>query len=51
MRHVGATMTTDRYGLKCGCHGTQWFDSQQERDKAAITYQCKPEWFRLVGDK
>ena len=47
----GSTAYPHQYGLKCGCHGVQWFDSQQDRDKAAITYQCKPEWFRIGGNK
>ena len=37
------------YGLNCPCHGVQRFSSREARDKAAITYQCRPEWFR-VGD-
>lgn len=38
------------YGLNCPCHGVQRFSSREARDKAAITYQCGPEWFRVVDD-
>ena len=40
---------TTMYGLRCGCHGLRWFDTARERDAAAITYQCKPEWLRSNG--
>lgn len=39
-----------RYGLRCPCHGVRFYDSVRQRDAHAITYQCKQEWFRVVGD-
>lgn len=40
-----------KYGLFCGCHGMRIYNTQRERDKYAITYQCKQEWFRVTDDR
>jgi len=38
-----------RYGLRCPCHGTRFYESERQRDAHAITFQCKQEWFRVTG--
>lgn len=36
-----------KYGFKCPCHGVQIFETQDQRDAFAITYQCRLEMFRI----
>lgn len=43
---AGSAMTTI-YGLKCLCHGVRFYATPSERDKYAITYLCRQEWFRI----
>ena len=35
------------YGLRCSCHGVRLYETPLQRDAAAITYQCRQEWFRV----
>lgn len=36
-----------KYGFRCSCHGVQIFETQDQRDAFAITYQCRLEMFRI----